>query len=60
MSKTIKEQVDELLDDRAMLLYGVKYEALQPIQRSNVLAEAVAKFDPRLVDLADSMERPGR
>ena len=52
-----KEQVDKLLDDRALLLYGVRYAALKPLQQDQVLAEAVAKFDPRMVDLADSMEK---
>jgi len=51
-----KEQCDKLLDERALLLYGVKYDALEPIKQSNVIAEAVLNFPPALVDLADSME----
>ena len=51
----IKEHVDKLLDERALLLYGVKYDALDPLQQDEVLAEAVSGYDPKLVDLADMM-----
>jgi len=51
-----REQCDKLLDERSLLLYGVKYDALDPIKQSNVIAEAVLGFDPKLVDYADSLE----
>lgn len=54
----VKAAVDKLLDDRAMLLYGVKYDALKALQQDQVIAEAVQNFDSGLVDAADAMERP--
>jgi len=51
-----KEQCDKLLDEKALLLYGVKYDALDPIKQSNVIAEAVLRFDSKLIDYADSLE----
>lgn len=52
----IKEHVDKLLNERAALLYGVKYDALDLLKQDEVLAEVVSGFDPRLVDLTDAME----
>lgn len=57
-TRRTKAAVDKLLDERAFLLYGLPYDKLSPLSQDKVIAEAVCHFDPRLVDLADSMERP--
>lgn len=48
---------DQLLDDRARLMYGVRYDALRATEQGQVMAEVVSGFDPRVVALVDSMER---
>lgn len=46
--------VDKLCDEIAWLLFGQTYEALSPESKDKVIAEAVLRFDARMVDYADS------
>lgn len=50
------EQVDKMLEELALLNYGVPFAALDLCKRDEMICQAVNQFDPRLVDLADSME----
>lgn len=52
-----KAAVDKLCDEIAWLLFGQTYEGLSPESKDKVIAEAVLRFDPRMVDYADRLER---
>jgi len=54
---TAKAQVDKLLDEAALLLYGQPYDKLSLLAQDQCIAEAVCKFDPKLVDAAEMEER---
>jgi hypothetical protein len=51
---TIQEQVDKLLEERALLMFGVHYAQLDDIRQDEVIGEAVSGFDPKLVDALDA------
>ena len=53
---TASEQVDKMLEELALLNYGVPYAQLDPIKADEMIGQAVKNFKPSLVDLADSME----
>lgn len=53
-NSTAIEQADKLLDDAALLMYGVKYVTLDHIKAGRVMAEVLLKFDPRLIDVVDA------
>jgi hypothetical protein len=52
-------KVDKLCNDAALLMYGQLYDALTPTAKDQVIAEVVRTFDPRAVDLCDSLEHGG-
>ena len=50
-----REQADKLLNDRAMLLFGVPYDALDASKADQVMLEALSGFDGKLIELADDL-----
>lgn len=50
------EQVDKILDELALLNYGVPFANLDVFKRDEMICQAVKQFVPSMVDLADSME----
>ena len=55
-----KEIVDRLCDEAAFLMYGVSYAYLTPTSQSRVIAEVLAKFNPRDIDAADYLRKARR
>ncbi len=51
---TAKEQADKLLDDRAALMFGVAFAALDDLKASQVVCEALAQFTDRQLEQADA------
>jgi hypothetical protein len=52
----VKQQVDQMCDETALLLFGVRYAQLDPVKRDAVIGEIVLGLDPRIVDLVDAIE----
>ena len=53
---TAIEQADKLLDDTALLMYGVKYQTLDHIKAGLVMREVMLHFDSKLIDVIDAEE----
>jgi hypothetical protein len=58
--ESVSAKVDRLLDEAAMLKYGVPYNALGPCKASAVIHEVTLRFSPQQLEAGDAARKSGR